>query len=118
MSICRWIGDSDVYAYGTDDYGTEGFGIHTTDGRSFSVATATELLRLLLALRDTGLTVPQHAIDYAERARLKSTPLPVNKSMLVDPDPPFPSLAVRRDLTFTATDTSEAPAPEPNKSDR
>jgi len=69
MSYCRWHSESDVYCYGSK----EGWQIHLTDGRSFIEGSAMAAADMLIALRDTGVKVPEWAIaSLLEEARMKS----------------------------------------------
>ena len=64
MSYCRSSDESDVYAYHNIQ---GGFDLHISGGKDFHFNEPEDFHAKLIELRNTGLKVPQYAIDRIER---------------------------------------------------
>lgn len=69
MSYCREGDDSDVYVYRSNQRADLPFVVHVNGGPATVTGTRDETLYHLLVLRESGVKVPQRALDRISEGR-------------------------------------------------
>lgn len=69
MSYCREGNDSDVYVYRSNQSADLPFVVHVNGGPARRTGTRDETLNYLLELRESGVKVPQHALNRISEGR-------------------------------------------------
>lgn len=69
MSYCRDGDDSDVYVYRSNQSADLPFVVHVNGGPGKLTGTRDETLHHLLKLRESGVKVPQRALDRLNQGR-------------------------------------------------